>query len=93
MPEIIMINEILKNVQDSIFSASGRPCDNAVAETFFASFKKEEAYRRNYTSEADFIKSVESYIKFYNEVRPHTSCNFLTPKAYEAKYYEPEHHT
>lgn len=26
------------------FSRSGHPCDNAVAETFFASFKREEAY-------------------------------------------------
>lgn len=34
------------------FSRSGRPCDNAVAETFFASLKREEAYRRDYSSEA-----------------------------------------
>ena len=30
------------------FSTAGRPYDNAVAETFFATFKKEEAYRRDY---------------------------------------------
>ena len=36
------------------FSNSGRPYDNAVAETFFSTFKKEEAYRRDYSSEADF---------------------------------------
>ena len=36
------------------FSNSGKPHDNAVAESFFASFKKEELYRKNYTSEADF---------------------------------------
>lgn len=41
------------------FSRSGRPCDNAAAETFFASFKREEAYRRDYSSEADFRKSVD----------------------------------
>ena len=34
------------------FSRSGRPCDNAVAETFFASLKREEACRRDYSSEA-----------------------------------------
>lgn len=33
------------------FSDSGRPHDNAVAESFFASFKKEELYRKNYSSE------------------------------------------
>lgn len=37
------------------FSATGRPIDNAVAETFFATFKKEEAYRREYTSELSLI--------------------------------------
>ena len=32
--------------------------------TFFASFKKEEAYRREYTSEQSYRKSVEQYIGF-----------------------------
>jgi transposase InsO family protein len=32
------------------FSNSGRPHDNAVAESFFASLKKEELYRKNYSS-------------------------------------------
>ena len=32
------------------FSATARPLDNAVAETFFSSFKREEAYRKDYTS-------------------------------------------
>ena len=58
------------NVKQS-FSASGTPLDNAVAETFFATFKKEETYRREYTSERHFRKSVDEYIRFYNEVRPH----------------------
>ncbi len=41
-----------KNRVKQSFSATGRPHDNAVAETFFATFKKEEAYRREYTSES-----------------------------------------
>ena len=69
------------------FSATGRPHDNAVAETFFATFKKEEAYRREYTSEQSFRKSVEQYIRFYNEVRPHQTLKYQTPQAFEEKYY------
>lgn len=42
------------------FSASGCPYDNAAAESFFAAFKKEEAYRREYTSERHFQKSVDA---------------------------------
>ena len=69
------------------FSATGRPCDNAVAETFFSTFKKEEAYRREYTSEQSFRKSVEQYIQFYNEVRPHQTLKYQTPQAFEDKHY------
>ena len=68
------------------FSASGRPHDNAVAETFFATFKKEEAYRREYTSEQSFCKSVEKYVQFYNEARPHRTLKYKTPQEYEDAY-------
>ena len=70
------------------FSATARPHDNAVAETFFASFKKEEAYRREYTSEQSYRKSVEQYIRFYNELRPHRTLKYKTPQAFEEAYWE-----
>ena len=69
------------------FSATARPHDNAVAETFFASFKKEEAYRREYTSEQSYRKSVEQYIQFYNELRPHRTLKYKTPTAFEKAYW------
>lgn len=68
------------------FSFSGRPHDNAVAEAFFSSFKQEETYRRNYTSENDFRKSVEEYILFYNEKRPHATLAYKTPTRFEEIY-------
>lgn len=68
------------------FSSTGRPYDNAVAETFFATFKKEEAYRRDYSSEADFRKSVDAYIQFYNEVRPHQTLAYKSPARFEELY-------
>ena len=68
------------------FSATDQPHDNAVAETFFATFKKEEAYRREYTSEQNFRRSVEQYIAFYNETRPHRTLKYKTPKAFEDEY-------
>lgn len=69
------------------FSATGQPHDNAVAETFFATFKKEEAYRREYTSEQSFRRSVEQYIAFYNETRPHRTLKYKTPQAFEDEYF------
>lgn len=68
------------------FSATGQPHDNAVAETFFATFKKEDAYRREYTSEQSFRRSVEQYIAFYNETRPRRTLKYKTPKAFEDEY-------
>nr|WP_325213769.1 DDE-type integrase/transposase/recombinase [uncultured Oscillibacter sp.] len=57
------------------FSKSGCPHDNAVVEAFFLTFKREEAYRHEYFSEAAFRKSVDAYVDFYNHVRPHQSSN------------------
>lgn len=68
------------------FSSTGRPHDNAVAETFFATFNREEAYRRNYTSENDFRKSAEEYILFYNEKRPHATIGYKSPSRFEELY-------
>ena len=53
------------------FSNSGRPHDNAVEESFFATLKKEELYREDYTSEETFKRGLTSYIEFYNTQRPH----------------------
>ena len=61
------------------FSSTGRPHDNAVAESFFASFKKEELYRKDYHSETAFMSGVDSYIAFYNNQRPHQTLRNLTP--------------
>ena len=53
------------------FSRTGRPHDNALAESFFASMKREELYRRNYHSVAEFRQAVDAFITFYNTKRPH----------------------
>ena len=58
-----------RSVEQS-FSNSGKPHDDAVAESFFATLKKEDLYRRDYTSEATFKRGLASYIKFYNTQRP-----------------------
>ena len=69
------------------FSATAQPHDNAVAESFFSTFKKEEAYRREYTSEQSYRKSVDQYIQFYNELRPHRTLKYKTPQAFEEAYW------
>lgn len=66
-------------------STPGQPLDNAVAESFFSAFKKEEAYRKDYTSERHFIESVGKYIDFYNNVRPHKTLRYQTPSEFESR--------
>ena len=57
--------------------------DNAVAESFFASMKREEIYRTQYCSERQFMQSVDTYIEFYNTKRPHSTLNYRTPDRFE----------
>ena len=61
------------------FLQPGKLHDNAVAESFFASLKKEELYRKNHPSDRAFQASVASYIEFYNTKRPHRTLKNLTP--------------
>lgn len=67
-----------RSVEQS-FSNSGKPHDNAVAESFFATLKKEDLYRKDYTSEATFKRGIASYIEFYNTQRPHRTLKNQTP--------------
>lgn len=68
------------------FSNSGRPHDHAVAESFFALFKKEELYRKNYSSEKEFKQGVDSYITFSNQQRPHRTLKNKTPEQVEIEF-------
>ena len=68
------------------FSQPGKPHDNAVAESFFASLKKEELYRKDLPSDRAFQASVASYIKFYNTKRPHRTLKNLTPCQMEENF-------
>lgn len=72
-------------------STPGQPLDNAVAESFFSAFKKEEAYRKDYASERHFIERVTKYIDFYNNIRPHQTNHYKTPAELEAKYMDDMH--
>ena len=65
------------------FSRTARPLDNAVSEAFFSIFKKEELYRRYYTSEADLMRGISRFIDFYNTERPHSTLQYKTPEQAE----------
>jgi transposase InsO family protein len=65
-------------------SAKGCCFDNAVAESFFATLKKELVYRTRFRTRAEAVASITDYIeRFYNRVRRHSSNEFLSPSARE----------
>ena len=76
-------NLLKENGITQSLSMPGQPLDNAVAESFFSAFKKEEAYRKDYVSERHFIESVTKYIDFYNNTRPHKTNRYKTPTEFE----------
>lgn len=83
------LNDYLKSLQIThSFSRSYVPYDNSVMESFFASLKREELYRKKYRSEREFYKAVEDYIEFYNEQRPHAKLQYKTPNQKECEYKE-----
>ena len=69
------------------YSRPGTPYDNAVAESFFASIKKEDFRRNFYPTKKAVLKAVDEYVEFYNDYRPHQRLGYLTPNRVEEEYY------
>ncbi len=58
--------------------------DNAPAESFFASLKKELTHHEDYQTREEARASIFEYIEvFYNNQRLHSSLGYVTPAAYE----------
>ena len=45
-------------------------------------------YEEDVTEEQSYRKSVEQYIRFYNELRPHRTLKYKPPQAFEEAYWE-----
>ncbi len=64
--------------------SKGDAYDNAVAESFFATIKKELVHRRSWPSRRDLSSAVFEYIEaFYNRQRRHSTLGYLSPEEYE----------
>ena len=68
----------------------GDAYDNAVAETFFATLKKELVNRRPWPSRLELQSAVFEYIEaFYNRRRRHSTLGMISPLAYEQLHLSP----
>ncbi len=58
--------------------------DNAVAESFFATLKKELVHRRSWPTREELRQEVFDYVEiFYNATRRHSTLGMLSPARYE----------
>jgi transposase InsO family protein len=68
-------------------SAKGNPYDNAKAESFFKSLKREEVYLKEYQNFAEAQQNIGAFIEaVYNQKRLHSSLNYQTPAEFEATH-------
>lgn len=68
--------------------SKGDAYDNAVAESFFATLKKELIHRRSWPSRRELSTAVFEYIEaFYNRDRRHSTLGMHSPADYEMLLY------
>jgi len=66
-------------------SRRGNCWDNAVAESFFSSLKKERIKKRIYKTRDTANAEIHDYIEmFYNRTRRHSHLSGVSPEAFEA---------
>ena len=58
---------------------NGDPYENAIAERVNGILKEEFALDKDFENFENAQAAVENAIKTYNQLRPHASCNYLTP--------------
>lgn len=68
-------------------SATGNPYDNAKAESFFKTLKREEVYLKDYQTFAEAEANLGQFIEaVYNTKRLHSSLGYRPPTEFEADY-------
>jgi putative transposase len=69
-------------------SRKGNCWDNAVAESFFSTLKRELVHKRRFTSLAAARLAIHEYIEaFYNGRRRHTANGHLSPAEHERRFH------
>jgi len=68
-------------------SRKGNCWDNAVAESFFGSLKKERIKKQIYKNRALALADIAHYIdSFYNSTRRHSHLGGVSPEQFEAAH-------
>ena len=69
-------------------SGTGNCFDNAPMESFWGTLKQELVHHRHYGSRREAVQDITEYIEiFYNRQRRQARLGFLSPVAFEQRYY------
>ncbi len=69
-------------------SRKGNCYDNAPMESFWGTLKQELVYHRKYRTRQEAIQDITEYIEvFYNRQRRQKRLGYLSPAAYEQRFY------
>ena len=69
-------------------SRKGNCWDNAVAESFWATLKRELIEEREWETRAELKIAVFEYIEvFFNRQRMHSTIDYMTPQEYDQQYW------
>ena len=79
--DVLKANEIAISMD-----GKGRWVDNVFVERLWRSVKYEEVYLRAYDNVSDARASIGRYLDFYNQRRPHSSLDGITP---DQAYFNP----
>lgn len=70
-------------------SRKGNCYDNAPMESFWGTLKQELVHHKKYMSREEAMQEISEYIEvFYNRQRRQARLEYLSPIAYEKKFYE-----
>ena len=70
-------------------SRKGNCYDNAPMESFWGSLKQELVHHNKYGSRKEAMQEISEYIEvFYNRQRRQARLGYLSPVAYEKKFYQ-----
>ena len=69
-------------------SGRGNCFDNAPMESFWGTLKQELVHHRRYSTRQEASREITEYIEiFYNRQRRQARLGFLSPAAYEQRFY------
>jgi len=80
----VLLRSVAQQPVKARFARKGYSPDNAACEGFFGRLKTELFYPRNWQSTTieQFIQTLDSYIRWYNEKRIKLSMGALSPVEY-----------